>query len=157
MNNVCTKVACDSGASKRDKLISLIAVAALVGIIVSIYSTLEHYELAPSDICTIGETFNCDVVNGSAYSKIFGIPVAILGVLAYLALFAGIMIYDRNKSEKLFQLLMMLGAGGLIFSLYLTSIEAFVLYTWCLLCLASQAAILVIAGSLYKLQKLEQL
>ena len=145
---------CDAGQSPRERWSTLIAVASIVGLIVSYVSLLEHYAVMPSEFCSINETFDCHVVNQSVYSEIFGIPVAALGILAYAVLFGGIMLYMRNRSKKLLQILLMLGAGGLIFSLYLTSIEAFVLYTWCLLCLVSQAAILVIAGALYKLQKL---
>lgn len=153
--NTCTGSGlCDAGQSVRERWSTLIAVSSIVGMIVSYYSILEHYALAPSDFCSINATFDCHVVNQSAYSELFGIPVSILGILAYAVLFVGIMLYMRQPSQKLLQVLLMFGAGGLVFSLYLTGIEAFVLYTWCLLCLSSQAAILVIAGSLYKIQKL---
>ena len=110
-------------------------------------------DVVSSEVCTINETFDCDIVNKSSYSEILGIPVSILGLLAYAVLFVGVLVYDRKRSPKLLQLLMSLGAAGLLFSLYLTSIEAFVLYTWCLLCLASQAAILLIVIGLWRLQK----
>jgi len=145
---------CDAGATKQDRWISLIAVAAVVGILVSIFSVFAHYGVVSSEVCSINDTFDCDTVNKSAYSELFGIPVALLGVLTYIVFFLGVMAYDRNHSQKLLQALMTLGGAGLIFSLYLTSIEAFVLYTWCILCLASQAAILAIVIGLWRLQKL---
>ena len=144
---------CNADVTKRDRWISLIAVAAVVGMLVSIFSAFAHYDVVSSEVCTINETFDCDIVNKSSYSEILGIPVSILGLLAYAVLFVGVLVYDRKRSPKLLQLLMSLGAAGLLFSLYLTSIEAFVLYTWCLLCLASQAAILLIVIGLWRLQK----
>ncbi|MBT4857401.1 vitamin K epoxide reductase family protein [Candidatus Uhrbacteria bacterium] len=153
MKDKCSQPICDAGSSAVDRLTSLIAVSAVVGVLVSIYSALAHYGSAPTGFCKINETFDCDLVNQSAYSEIFGIPVSIMGIAAYVVIFVGIMMYAQNQSRKLLDLLLILGAGGLVFSLYLTGIEAFVLHTWCLLCLASQAAILIIAGSLYKLQK----
>lgn len=153
MGLCCEKTMCNADVTKRDRWISLIAVAAVVGMLVSIFSAFAHYDVVSSEVCTINETFDCDIVNKSSYSEILGIPVSILGLLAYAVLFVGVLVYDRKRSPKLLQLLMSLGAAGLLFSLYLTSIEAFVLYTWCLLCLASQAAILLIVIGLWRLQK----
>ena len=153
MGLCCEKTMCNADVTKRDRWISLIAVAAVVGMLVSIFSAFAHYDVVSSEVCTINETFDCDIVNKSSYSEILGIPVSILGLLAYAVLFVGVLVYDRKRSPKLLQLLMSLGAAGLLFRLYLTRIEAFVLYTWCLLCLASQAAILLIVIGLWRLQK----
>jgi uncharacterized membrane protein len=74
-------------------------------------------------------------VNRSEYSSIMGIPVAAIGVAGYAVLFV-LATFRRAKAETPNQLL---GAAiaGLAFALYLTFVEAYVLKTWCVLCLIS--------------------
>ncbi len=121
------------------RLMSVIAVLAVCGIVVSSVSLQHHYAKSKTEYCDIGETFNCDIVNRSAYSKILGIPVALIGMLGYAAL-AGLATVYREREDT--PLLLLGGAGaGLTFALYLTYIEAHVLGVWCILCLSSLALI----------------
>jgi len=119
-----------------------IAVLSIMGTLVSSVSLYHHYGKDKTTYCDFGENFNCDMVNRSPYSKVFGIPVALVGIVGYLSLLALATFY-REKAETPGMLLV--GATlGLGFALYLTYIEAFVLGTWCVLCLSSLAAILLI-------------
>ena len=119
-----------------------IAVLAIMGTVVSSVSLYHHYGKDKTTYCDFGENFNCDMVNRSPYSKVFGIPVALVGIVGYLSLLALATFY-REKAETPGMLLV--GATlGLGFAFYLTYIEAFVLGTWCVLCLSSLAAILLI-------------
>ena len=59
-----------------------IAVAALAGIAVAAYLTVVHYTHT-SPICTTG---GCEKVQHSSYAKLAGIPVALLGLVAYVAI-----------------------------------------------------------------------
>jgi uncharacterized membrane protein len=120
-------------------LMNAITVLAVCGIAVSSVSLQHHYATSKTAYCDIGETFNCDIVNRSEYSKIFGIPVAFLGVLWYAAL-AGLATVYRERRETPKMLFSAAGAG-LAFALYLTYIEARVLGVWCILCLSSLALI----------------
>ncbi len=118
---------------------SIIAALAVCGIVVSSVSLQHHYAKSKTEYCDIGETFNCDIVNRSAYSKILGIPVALIGMLGY-AVLAGLATVYRERQDT--PLLLLGGAGvGLAFALYLTYIEAHVLGVWCILCLSSLALI----------------
>ncbi|HXY13556.1 MAG TPA: vitamin K epoxide reductase family protein [Terriglobales bacterium] len=124
------------------RMFALIALLAVVGIVVSSVSLYHHYQTSKTTYCDFGENFNCDIVNRSTYSTILGIPDALIGILGYTALLAFATVY-RTKSETPFILL----AGsvfGLGFALYLTYIEAFVLATWCILCLSSLTMIFLI-------------
>jgi len=119
-----------------------IAVLAIMGTVVSSVSLYHHYGKDKTTYCDFGENFNCDIVNRSPYSTVFGIPVALIGMVGYLSLLALATFY-REKAETPGMLLV--GATlGLGFALYLSYIEAFVLGTWCVLCLSSLAAILLI-------------
>ena len=121
------------------RLMSLVAILAVCGIAVSSVSLQHHYATSKTAYCDIGETFNCDLVNRSEYSSVFGIPVALIGMLGYAAL-AGLATVYRERSETP-AMLFSAAAVGLAFALYLTYIEGRVLGVWCILCLSSLAVI----------------
>lgn len=118
---------------------SVVAILAVCGIAVSSLSLQHHYSTEKTAYCEIGETFNCDIVNRSEYSTLFGIPVALIGMLGYAALGAMATIYrDRLETPTI---LFAASVAGLAFALYLTYIEGQVLGVWCILCLSSLALI----------------
>ena len=119
-----------------------IALLALCGIVVSAVSLHHHYGTRASSYCDFGGNFNCDIVNRSTYSVVFGIPVALIGLLGYSAVLGLATIY-RNKTETP-TILLFASLAGLSFGLYLTYVEAFVLAIWCVLCLLSLTIIFVI-------------
>ena len=119
-----------------------IAVLSVVGIIVSAISLERHYAKSTTSFCEFGQKFNCDIVNRSEYSSIMGIPVAGIGMLGYgllLALSTGY----RQRADTPTRLVLA-AAVGLAFAIYLTYVEAYVLETWCILCLSSLALITMI-------------
>ncbi len=117
------------------RLMSLIAILAVCGIAVSSVSLQHHYATSKTAYCEFGETFNCDIVNRSEYSSVFGIPVALIGMIGYAAL-AGLATVYRERRETP-AILCGGAAAGLAFALYLAYIEARVLGVWCILCLSS--------------------
>ena len=116
-----------------------IAVLAVAGIGVSGVSLQRHYAKSASAFCDIGEKFNCDIVNRSEYSSLMGIPVAGIGVAGYAVLFALATFYRARRETPV--RLVAAASAGLIFALYLTYIEGYVLGAWCILCLSSLAMI----------------
>jgi uncharacterized membrane protein len=124
------------------RLMSLVAILAVCGIVVSSESLQHHYAVSKTAYCDIGETFNCDIVNRSEYSSIFGIPVALMGMLGYAALVGLATVYRERRETP--ALLFGAAAAGLAFALRLTYIEARVLGVWCILCLGSLASIAAI-------------
>lgn len=136
---------------------SLIAILAVCGIVVSSVSLQRHYAKSKTEFCDAGETFNCDIVNRSEYSSLFGVPVALIGMLGYGAL-AGLATVYRARSETP-AMLFAGAAAGLAFALYLTYIEGFVLGVWCILCLSSLAMIAMItilAGVVWRKRAVER-
>jgi len=126
-----------SRAARR--VFGLIAVLAVAGIAVSSVSLYHHYGSSKTSYCDFGESFNCDIVNRSTYSTVLGIPDALIGILGYAALLLLATLY-RSRSDTP-ALLLIASVAGLGFALYLTYIEAFVLATWCILCLSSLSVI----------------
>ena len=120
-----------------------IAILSVVGILVSSVSLDHHFRKSKTSYCDFGQSFNCDIVNRSEYSTLAGVPVAFIGILGYAALLAFATFY-REKAET--PAILVLGSvGGLGFALYLTYVEKFILYTWCILCLSSLVVIFTIA------------
>jgi vitamin-K-epoxide reductase (warfarin-sensitive) len=119
-----------------------IAVLSLAGAIVSGVSLERHYAKSATSFCDLGEKFNCDIVNRSEQSEVMGIPVAAIGVVGYAVLFVFSTFY-RSRAETPFRLLAA-AAAGLLFALYLTYVEGYILMTWCVLCLSSLGLIFLI-------------
>ena len=124
------------------RILLVITLLSVVGIVLSAVSLKNHYSGVKTEYCDLGDTFNCDLVNRSVYSHMGPVPVAAIGLVGYVALFALSRLRQRGA-----HLVMLLGAlAGLAFALYLTSIEAYVLGVWCILCLGSLAAIVLITA-----------
>src|SRR5258705_2504803 len=80
------------------RLLLAIAIFALLGIVVSSVSLDHHFRKSKTSYCDFGQSFNCDIVNRSEYSTVAGVPVALIGILGYLALLASATFY-REKAE----------------------------------------------------------
>ncbi|MEK7546085.1 MAG: vitamin K epoxide reductase family protein [Patescibacteria group bacterium] len=107
------------------------------GLLVSLYALKQHYAPLGGGACNVSATFNCDLVNRGQYGEIFGFPVAGIGVIGYVMLGIVAMHFSRTKDPVIGKALLAMLAGGVVFSVYLTYLEAFVIYAWCLICLAS--------------------
>jgi vitamin-K-epoxide reductase (warfarin-sensitive) len=129
-------------ARPTKRIFLLIAVLAVAGTVVSSVSLYHHYGTSQTSYCDFGESFNCDIVNRSTYSAISGVPVALIGMIGYLGMATVATVY-RGKYEAP-QILAIASLAGLVFALYLTYIEGFVLAAWCVLCLSSLALIFCI-------------
>jgi len=129
-------------SSRGGRILWAIALLALAGAAVSSVSLYHHYDSSPSSFCDFGANFNCDMVNRSIYSAVFGIPVALIGILGYGVLLLLATLYRAKAEVPL--MLVIASLAGLGFALYLTYVEAFVLAVWCILCLSSLALITAI-------------
>jgi vitamin-K-epoxide reductase (warfarin-sensitive) len=129
--------------SKSGQMFLAIAILSVVGIAVSSVSLHNHYHKSESSFCDFGGSFNCDIVNRSVYSTVFGVPVALIGILGYATLLGLATIHRSNRETP--KVLLAASLAGLGFALYLTYIEGFVLAAWCALCLASLSVISSIA------------
>ncbi|MCB9796202.1 MAG: thioredoxin domain-containing protein [Alphaproteobacteria bacterium] len=129
------------------------AVSSTLGAGVSVYLTMSHYaaQSGAESVCNINETFNCDAVNTSAYSELFGVPIAVLGLGFYVgvAAFTGTAFQQKEGSDRAPALLLAAAIGACGYSLFLawasTQIGA-----WCLFCISLYLtnALLLVAGLL---------
>ncbi len=110
--------------------------AALVGFADSAYLTAQHVRgiLPPCGLAS-----QCDVVLTSAYSAIGPIPVAALGVLYYGAILVLLIAAVDSGARRPLQLATWIIRIGMLSTVYLIILQAFVLHAWCLYCLTSAA------------------
>jgi uncharacterized membrane protein len=82
---------------------------------------------------------DCESVNSSVYSQMFGIPVAIFGLAAYVALVAVLVLEPRLPILQEYGPLAVFGLAltGTLYSAYLTYVELFVIHAVCPYCVAS--------------------
>lgn len=115
----------------------------LAGVVDSAIALQRHYAKSATDFCDFNQKFSCDIVNRSEQSTVAGIPVAAIGVAGYAALFL-LSTFWKSRSDTPLRLLAA-SLLGLAFALYLTYVEAYVLDTWCILCLTSLALISLVS------------
>ncbi len=118
----------------------------LVAVLATIYLTYAHFKPSASEVCNFSEQWNCEIVNQSIYSEIFGIPVSILGFITYSLLTAFAIRGLKQNQTRLLPWVLLCVIGGVGFSLYLTGIETFVLKTYCIFCVVQQIIILLDLG-----------
>lgn len=146
--------------------IVFVSIYSFLGMLVSAYLLYQHYKPSTGSFCAISEYINCDIVNKSIYSEIFGVPVSVLGFLAYAVFFAASILVIKNylRLERIVNILFAFAGVSLLFSFYLTYIEFFVLNAVCPFCIIQQFLIFVmflVLGSMsydqFKAKKQEKL
>ncbi len=122
--------------SARALRITLIVLTVL-GLGVASYVTYVHYAgIKPA--CTAGES--CTKVQTSRYSELGGVPVALIGLIGYVAILASLLAPEDERTRFATAALTL---GGFAFSAYLTYREVFSIHAICEEC-ASSAVIMTI-------------
>lgn len=116
-------------------LISIL-VLSFAGFLDAVYLTIHHY-LNGSIPCILLK--GCDIVTKSSYSVILGVPVALLGALYYLTVIVLAVIYLDREWKSSLPLIKLSVSIGFIFSLWFLYVQAFILHSFCLYCIASAA------------------
>ena len=106
-------------------------VLTVIGVGLASYLTYIHYA-GIHPLCTTGGS--CEEVQTSAYSKLAGVPVALIGLIGYIVILASLL---APVSERTRLATMTLTLGGFGFSAYLTSRELFSIHAICEWCVSS--------------------
>lgn len=115
---------------------------AVLGILVAGY--MSWAEVTGNEtVCSSAGDIDCTAVAESAYAQIMGFPVAVMGLLGYLAILAVLVLEDQIGFLAAYgrTLVVAMALFGVIFQTYLTYIEADVLGKWCQWCVASYVII----------------
>ena len=124
------------------KLRTTSIVLVVLGLLDSIYLVWVKYTGAYALCGPIGD---CESVNSSQYSEIFGIPIALLGAGAYMVMIVLLLLENRDQVWAEFGPMIVFGMSliGVLYSIYLTYLEVAVLKAICPYCVIS-AIILVV-------------
>lgn len=97
--------------------------------------------------CEVSATVNCDLVNTSEWSELLGVPLATFGAATYLALIA-ITALVLGGRRDLHLVLVVAGAGMVLFSgflFYVSKVQLGFVCSWCLRMYAANVAVLVLS------------
>jgi uncharacterized membrane protein len=99
-----------------------------------VYARYAHVQIA----CSTG---GCETVQHSKYAKLAGIPVAVLGLGAYVAIF----VTALTRQVEAAAIGTAIALGGLVFAVYLIVVQVGVIDAICQWCLASDAILFLLA------------
>ncbi|OGG76530.1 hypothetical protein A2950_02090 [Candidatus Kaiserbacteria bacterium RIFCSPLOWO2_01_FULL_55_19] len=126
-----------------------ILVLAFLGLADSLYLA-QSAETGIPLLCDIQNLTGCNIVAASEYSRVFGIPLAEYGVFFYGVLFVLAALELVLFNRFLRRTLQTLAVIGIIFSLYFSILQIFVINAFCIYCLVSALiALLVIVCARY--------
>ena len=122
----------------------VVAALALAGVFVALYLLLYKLGFIGELTCSVG---SCETVNSSKWATFLGIPVAGWGVAYYVALFVLAIVSTQDRfadSPTVALALLGVAAAGLMFSLWLTWLELFVIDAICQWCVVSAIIVTII-------------
>ena len=128
----------------RTILYTIVAIVAVTGLADATYLTVQALT---GETLSCGGSPDCFRVLGSSYAKLGGIPLAMLGALAYFTAFtfATFAAFGYPRASKFLALI----AGAMFLTtLWLLYVQAFLLHAYCRYCLFSAAITFLIAGLL---------
>ena len=116
------------------------ACVSLIGLVDSIYLTVEHMA-GRSVRCTI--VAGCSAVLSSPYSSFRGVPLALIGAIAYFIVFS-LATMAAFGYQKLGRLLVVVVLGMFITTIWLFYLQAAVIKAFCQFCLLSALVTIVL-------------
>jgi uncharacterized membrane protein len=115
------------------------AAVATAGLGIAGYLTVVHYD-GGSPVCAIAH--GCATVQQSDYAELAGAPVALLGLIGYVAILLTLA-RDDEAARTATAFLALVGAG---FSGWLTYVEVVELGAICIWCVGSAVCMVLLAG-----------
>jgi uncharacterized membrane protein len=123
----------------------VMTVLAVIGLGVASYLTYIHYA-GINPACTAGQS--CIKVQTSVWSKVDGVPVALLGLIGYIGILGTLLAPDREETRLATLGLTLVGVG---FSAYLTYRELFSIHAICEWCVSSAVILtLLLIGAIIR-------
>lgn len=140
--------------TKKQKFWNVIVFLCLIVSLFLYYNLASrHFQLnfgltLKESICNVNETFNCDEVNMSRYSELFGIPISLWGFSTnlFLLLLWGTALFSK-KRENFFHYPFYLSAFSVFTSVTMGMIALTQMTQFCLFCIALYVlSFLILAG-----------
>jgi uncharacterized membrane protein len=114
-------------------------VLTVIGLGVAGYLTYVHYSGVTPPCSIKGNP--CSQVQKSQYSKLVGVPVALIGLIGYITILGSLLAPEGERARFVTTALTL---GGFGFSLYLTYRELFTLHKVCEWCVSSAVIMAVL-------------
>lgn len=124
--------------SPRALRITLLVLTAL-GLVLASYLTYIHYA-GIKPLCGRNGG-GCEIVQTSQYSKLVGVPVALIGLLGYIAILGSLLVRESETSRLATVAFTVVGFG---FSAYLTYRELFSIHHICEYCVSSAVIVTIL-------------
>ena len=121
----------------------LILFLAFAGLADSAYLA-QHEASGIPLLCNIQNLSGCNIVASSQYSHLFGIPLGEYGLLFYGLLFVLAALEIVFFDQLLRRALQALAVIGMLFSLYFSLVQIFLIQAFCIYCFASAFITLLI-------------
>ena len=128
----------------RTVIYVVVAIVAVTGLADATYLAVQ---VLTGETLACGGSPDCFRVLGSSYAKLGGIPVAMLGALAYFTVFtlATFAAFGYSRAPRF---LVFIAGAMFLMTLWLLYVQAFLLHAYCRYCLFSAALTFLIAGLL---------
>jgi uncharacterized membrane protein len=128
----------------RTVLYTAVAIVSVAGLADATYLSVQALT---GETLSCGGSPDCFRVLGSSYARVGGIPVALIGALAYFSVFtfATFAAFGYARARKFLSLMV-----GMMFlaTLWFLYVQAFLLHAFCRYCLFSAALTFLLAGLL---------
>ncbi len=150
-------------ATTRKKFLLAVPVFLAVGLAAAVYLVLVklkgQYEIGYQSACNLGAKVNCDAVQASDASTVLGIPITIWAIPTYFVMLVLAWFGMQNEATEADEeapdravratdVLVLLAAGSMVYSVYLAYVQHFVIGAFCLYCATmygAQLAVLIAA------------
>jgi len=128
----------------RTILYTIVAIVAVAGLADATYLTVQALT---GETLSCGGSPDCFRVLGSSYARLRGVPVAMLGALAYFTVF-GLATFAGFGYSWAPRFLALITGAMFLMTLWFLYVQAFLLHAYCRYCLFSAAITFLIAGLL---------
>jgi uncharacterized membrane protein len=128
-------------------LVTLLRLALFAAVFASAVLLVEYQNAGDPAFCGVGS--GCMAVRLSAYSQVAGLPLPLIGLLAYGGLFA-LALYAREKEQH--QFVAAVAVAGAAAACVLVAVQAFQIRAFCVWCVVVDSAAVVAAIAAVLLQ-----
>ena len=121
----------------KNNIWKALIVLSVLGILLATYLFYNFLAKPLFESCYFNSRINCDAVTKGSLSTLFGIPVPLIGLLGYITI-----LFSSVFKKKL--LVLGMSTFGMVFCLFITYQEIFILKVICPVCLTCQLVMLVV-------------
>lgn len=123
---------------KTKSLRSAILLAALLGVLVSVFAAAEFYQASLRSLCSISAFFSCGAVDQSGKTSTLGIPDYLWGIGGFVLILIVAGTSDKRPEDpRPAYLLLAVTTVGVALSLYFLYVELVEINALCLVCVAA--------------------